>query len=163
MKFATLTLALTAALALNAISAPSFAQSDRRGGGYYDDQRYRDYCHDKKKNGQKGGAVLGAIAGAVIGSNVAGRGAKTEGAVVGGVAGAVVGSNVGRSMGKCDGRGAYWNKGNSYPYRGDYYRQGGGRYDDRYYESRRCRWAEDYNGDRIRVCPDNNGRYRPAY
>ncbi len=155
-----LSLAVAAAVAAGPMAAPavSFAQ---------DHSSYRswdDYCHAKKKQGQRNGAVLGAIAGAVIGSNVAGHGNKTTGTVVGAAGGAAVGSNVGRDMAKakCDSSGAYWDRGDTYDYRDRDYYHGGGRHADKWYERRGCRWSRDYENRPVRVCPDRHGHYRVA-
>jgi hypothetical protein len=113
------------------------------------------------------GGVLGALAGAVLGSNVAGHGAKTEGAVLGGVVGAGIGAAVGHASdkAKCDNRGPYFTYGETVPYR-----EGRDRFSSRhdygYYARNRCRLApapvDNYGRDYryVRVCPDDQGRYR---
>ena len=165
MKQITLTAALAGALALGACATTSdyaYAPSSSAGYRYADaDRYYGDYCRDKRREGQAAGAVLGGAAGAAIGAGVAGSGDRTEGAIVGGVLGAIAGSAVGRNAVDCDERGAYWSDTATIDY-GEYrgYR---GRYDDDWYMTRRCRWARDWRGDYVRVCPDSNGRYRMAY
>jgi hypothetical protein len=174
MKFAPVTLALATAIAAGATVTPAFAY-DRYGDRYdsrYDNnwnrrEYYEDACQQEKRKRRNTGAVVGGLAGAVLGSQVAGHGAKTEGAVVGGVAGAVVGANVGRSSAKnswaCDRQGAYFRYDQTYPYRSSYYRADyRGRYNDDWYERNRCRWAPDYRGGYMRVCPDryDHDRYR---
>ena len=113
------------------------------------------------------GAILGALAGAALGSNVAARGVRTEGAVLGGVVGAGIGGAVGNAHDRylCDSRGPYYSYNATIPYREDRsYRSG--RYDYAYYERRRCRLApapiDRYGRDYryVRVCPDDEGRYR---
>lgn len=168
MKSAKITLALCAALTAAAATAPAMAQPyrydeysryDDRGDNYY--RYHQDWCRKQKKKGQTNGAIIGGIAGAVLGSQVAGNGARTEGSLVGAAAGAAIGSNVGRQSAKarCDDRGAYFGYDDTYDYRGRYYRSGG-RYGDGWYEERRCRWAQDWRGDWIRVCPDRYNRFR---
>jgi len=184
MKFAPVTLALTAAIAAGSLATPSFADHDRSG-RYYDSRNdrssnygynnryyqpagdyayYEDACRDEKKKRRNTGAAVGAVAGAAVGSQVAGRGAKTEGAVLGAVVGAIAGAEIGRKSAKsshaCDNQGAYFNSRQTYAYRGYSER---GRYGDDYYSQRNCRWARDYRGEYIRVCPDRQGRYRPTY
>lgn len=118
-------------------------------------------------NNSVAGGVLGALAGAVLGSNVAGHGAKTEGAVLGGVVGAGIGAAVGHSSdkAKCDNRGPYYTYSETIPYREGNYRYSS-RYDYGYYTRNRCRLAaapvDSYGRDMryVRVCPDNQGRYR---
>lgn len=114
------------------------------------------------------GGVLGALAGAVLGSQVASRGARTEGAVLGGVAGAVIGGAVGNARDneyKCDSRGPYFSYDETLPYREGRNRFASS-YDSRYYERQRCRLAaapvDAYGRDvrYVRVCPDDQGRYR---
>ncbi len=107
--------------------------------------------------------VIGAIAGAVLGSNVAARNARTEGAVLGAVVGGGVGAAVGRANDKykCDTRGPYFTREDTVPYREAARSE---RFD--YYTGRRCRLApapvdtagQDYRY--VRVCPDDQGRYR---
>ena len=156
MRFAPVSLMLAATLAAGSLAVPTFATAQ-------DYRTYDDYCHSQKKKGQHNGALLGAIAGAVIGSNMASHhGGRAGGAVLGAAAGAAVGSNIGRdaAKAKCDKQGAYWDQGDTYDYRDrSYYHGGGGYYRDDYYENRRCRWAREYDGDYVRVCPDRDGHY----
>jgi hypothetical protein len=113
------------------------------------------------------GGVLGALAGAVLGSNVAGHGARTEGAVLGGVVGAGLGAAVGHANDqyRCDSRGPYFTYNETVPYREGSYRYSS-RYDYGYYARNRCRLApapiDSYGRDYryVRVCPDDQGRYR---
>jgi Glycine zipper 2TM domain len=158
MKFAPVTLALTAAMALGPILAiPTSASAQPA-----DYRSYEDYCHAKKKHGQHLGTVLGAIGGAVIGSNLAAHsGGRAGGAVLGAAAGAAVGSNVGRSAGeaKCSGGHAYWTEDQTYAYDDSAYYHPGGYYNDDYYRGRHCRWAQDYDGSYIRVCRHNDGNF----
>ena len=113
------------------------------------------------------GGLIGALAGAVLGSNVAGRGDRTEGAVLGGIAGAVVGGAVGNANDryKCDSRGPYFSYDDTVPYR-EGRRRYSSAYDTSYYTRQRCRLAaapvDAYGRDvrYVRVCPDNEGRYR---
>jgi len=107
--------------------------------------------------------VIGAIAGALLGSNVAARNARTEGAVLGAVVGGVGGAAVGRANDKykCDTQGPYFSREDTVPYREAARSE---RFD--YYTGRRCRLApapvdtagQDYRY--VRVCPDDQGRYR---
>jgi hypothetical protein len=109
--------------------------------------------------------VIGAIAGAVLGSNVAARNARTEGAVLGAVVGGGVGAAVGRANDnyKCDNRGPYFAYNDTIPYR-EAATNRSPRYS--YYTNQRCRLAPapvDTNGSDyryVRVCPDDQGRYR---
>jgi len=115
------------------------------------------------------GGVLGALAGAVLGSQIASRGARTEGAVLGGVAGAVIGGSIGNSRDnddyKCDSRGPYFSYNDTISYREGRNRYAS-RYDYGYYERQGCRLAaapvDAYGRDvrYVRVCPDDQGRYR---
>jgi uncharacterized protein YcfJ len=113
------------------------------------------------------GGLIGALAGAVLGSNVAGRGDRTEGAVLGGIAGAVVGGAVGNANDryKCDSRGPYFSYDETVAYR-EGRRRYSSAYDTSYYNQQRCRLAaapvDAYGRDvrYVRVCPDNEGRYR---
>lgn len=119
------------------------------------------------KNNTVGGGVIGALAGAVLGSQVASRGARTEGAVLGGVAGAVIGGAVGNANDKykCDSRGPYFSYDETRPYREGRSRYASS-YDSNYYNRQRCRLApapvDSYGRDvrYVRVCPDEQGRYR---
>jgi hypothetical protein len=143
-----------ATLALGSVSVPTFSVAQEY-------RSYDDYCRHKKKSGQTTGAILGAIGGAVIGSNLAAHsGGRAGGAALGAAAGAAAGSNIGLQAAKCkDGR-AYWTEEESYGYRDrEHYRRMEGRYPDDWYYEHRCRWARDYDGDWIRVCPDRHGRY----
>lgn len=116
------------------------------------------------------GGVLGALAGAILGSQVASHGARTEGAVLGGVAGAVIGGSVGNASSKdgnirCDSRGPYFTYDQTMPYRVGRQRYASA-YDNSYYTRQRCRLAaapvDAYERDYryVRVCPDEDGRYR---
>lgn len=114
------------------------------------------------------GGLIGALAGAVLGSQVASRGARTEGAVLGGVAGAVIGGSIGNASDrsyKCDGRGPYFSYDDTVPYREGRQRYSSA-YDYGYYNRQRCRLAaapvDAYGRDLryVRVCPDDQGRYR---
>ncbi|MCR5877130.1 glycine zipper domain-containing protein [Phenylobacterium sp. J367] len=109
--------------------------------------------------------VIGALAGAVLGSNVAARNARTEGAVLGAVVGGGLGAAVGNANDKykCDNRGPYFTYNETVPYR-EAVGNRSSRYS--YYTSQRCRLApapaSNYGDDYryVRVCPDNQGRYR---
>jgi hypothetical protein len=114
------------------------------------------------------GGLIGALAGAVLGSQVASRGARTEGAVLGGVAGAVIGGSIGNARDnnyKCDSRGPYFSYDDTLPYREGRQRYSSA-YDYNYYSRQRCRLAaapvDAYGRDLryVRVCPDDQGRYR---
>jgi len=160
MKFAPVTLAVAASVAATAFVIPSFADAQSRGYRYQEaDRYYRDACRERKRDGKVAGGVLGAIAGGVIGQQVD----DGEGAVVGAIAGAAIGSNVGGKAAKanCDRDGVYWDRNATYGYDRSYYYRG--RYDDGWYSKRNCRWARDWRGDYVRVCPDRRGRYRIAY
>ena len=160
MKSAPISLALAAAVAAAAMAIPQSADAQSRGYRYSDaEDYYRDYCRERKREGKIAGGVIGAIAGGVIGQQID----DGEGAVVGAIAGAAIGSNVGGKAAKanCDRRGVYWESADTYGYSDRYYYRG--RYDDDWYERRRCRWAQDWRGDYVRVCPDRRGRYRLAY
>jgi hypothetical protein len=133
--------------------------------------RYRDSpCERKRSNNTTAGGVIGALAGAAIGSNVAARNARTEGAVLGAVVGAAAGASIGRSTAQCDNTGYYYSYNQTYPYNeGQYYRgaSSSGRYNYRWYARHGCRlaMAPAYDGRTsdyryVRVCPDNNRRYR---
>lgn len=113
--------------------------------------------------------VIGAIIGGVLGSNVAADNARTEGTVLGAIVGGALGAGVGRANDRyrCDSRGPYFTYNQTVPYRESrYYRYG--QYDTSYYTRQRCRlapapvdsYAREYRY--IRVCPDENGRYRIA-
>ena len=115
------------------------------------------------------GGIIGALAGAALGGSVAANGAKTEGAVLGAVLGGVVGGTVGRASAKCDTTGYYYTYDQTMPYREDSADRYGrsGQYDYAYYERQGCRLVTapaDVNGRTdtryVRVCPDNQGRYR---
>lgn len=119
-------------------------------------------------NNTVAGGLIGALAGAVLGSQVASRGARTEGAVLGGVAGAVIGGSIGNSRDrdyKCDSRGPYFSYDETVPYR-EGRRRYSSAYDSTYYSRQRCRLAaapvDAYGRDLryVRVCPDEDGRYR---
>jgi uncharacterized protein YcfJ len=160
-KFAPISIAVAAAMAVSAVAAPTFAQPRRE--YRYDEANsyYRDACHQERSNRRVAGGVLGAIAGGVIGSNVSGRHNRGTGTVVGAVAGAAVGSNVGGHSVRCDGNGAYWSRNETYGDNASYYYRG--RHEDRWYGRNHCRWARDWRGDYVRVCPDSRGHYRLAY
>lgn len=156
----TLSLALAAATALT-IFTPVSVDAQSRGYRYDESDRYyRDACREEKRDRRVAGAVLGGIAGAVIGSNLDNSGNRTDGTIIGGVAGAAAGSHIGASSAKCDKNGAYWSRGETYGY-SDRYSYRGSR-NDQWYERRRCRFARDWRGDYVRVCPDGRGRYRIA-
>lgn len=118
-------------------------------------------------NSAVAGGVIGALAGAVLGSNIAARNARPEGAVLGGVVGAAIGAGVGHANDKykCDSRGPYFAYDDTVPYREGRNRYASS-YDYRYYETQRCRLAaapvDAYGRDMryVRVCPDDQGRYR---
>jgi hypothetical protein len=116
-------------------------------------------------NSTVAGGIIGALAGAALGSNVAARNARTEGAVLGAVVGGGLGAAVGNANDKykCDSRGPYFSYNDTIPYReSSSYRTP--RYS--YYTRQRCRLApapvDSYSQDYryVRVCPDNEGRYR---
>jgi len=162
MKHTPITIALAAAIAATTLApVASYAQPRREYRYDEADQYYRQACHKDRRDRRVGGGLLGAIAGGVIGSQVAGRGSRTTGAVVGATAGAVVGSNIGGKSVRCDGNGAYWNRGETYGYNESYYYRG--RHEDRWYDRNHCRWAQDWRGEYVRVCPDSRGHYRLAY
>ena len=143
---------------------------------YRQDNRGRDYvdpCTDgsnrKSGEGKIPGGVIGVLAGAAVGSNVAAHGRKTEGAVLGSVVGGLLGYNIGKSVTKarCDQSGYYYNKSDTRSYRESredgYARSGENDYS--YYRQQGCRLATapvDRTGDvrYVRVCPDQDGRYR---
>jgi len=153
---------LAAATAAGALAIPSFADAQSRGYRYDESDRYyREACRDRKRDARVAGGVIGAIVGGVAGSNLDDDGNRAEGTVLGAAAGAVVGSQVGRSSVKCDRTGAYWTRGETYGYSDSYYYRG--RYRDDWYTRRNCRWARDWRGDYVRVCPDRRGRYRITY
>ena len=160
-KFRSVNLALIAALAAGSFSVPASIPTVASAHDEGDYRSYDDYCRHKKKHGQTTGAIIGALAGAAVGSNMAAHsGGRTGGALLGAAAGAAVGSNVGLSATKCDKHGAYWSEEETYDYRDrDHYRHMEGRYDDDWYYEHRCRWARDYDGDWIRVCPDRYGHF----
>jgi len=136
---------------------------DARGYGY-DASATSVPCNN---NAAVGGGVIGAIAGAVLGSNIAARNARPEGAIVGGVLGAAAGSAIGHAHDryKCDTRGPYFAYSETVPYREGHDRFAS-RYDYDWYVNHRCRLAAapiDSDGRDVRyvrVCPDNDGRYR---
>lgn len=135
--------------------------------GYYGRNTASSNVPCNTSNNTAAGGVIGALAGAVLGSQVASRGARTEGAVLGGVAGAVIGGAVGNANAKykCDSRGPYFSESDTIAYREGRNRYASS-YDYNYYESRRCRLApapvDAYGRDirYVRVCPDDQGRYR---
>lgn len=152
-------LAVAAAVALSSLAPVTVANAQSRHYRYDDaDAYYRDACREKKRDRRVAGAVLGGIAGAVIGSNSTRH--RDTGAAVGAVAGAAAGSQIGAHTTKCDRGGAYWSYGETYDYSDRYYYRGSR--NDSWYERRRCRWARDWRGDYVRVCPDGRGRYRIA-
>ena len=156
MRLVSVTLALAAGLAVSACATDSAYAP----GGYYAStgRYYSDYCRDRERQGTAAGAVIGGVAGAAIGAGVAGSGDRTEGAIVGGVLGAAAGAAVGNRAAQCDETGIYWDEASTYPYT---YRSGyRGRFADDWYVSRRCRWAQNWRGDWVRVCPDTMGRFR---
>ncbi len=115
-------------------------------------------------------SALGALAGAAVGAGVAGRGNHTEGAVLGGLAGAAIGAAAGAdSTPRCDSRGYYFTFNQTYPYRerwGDRGRSSG-RYDYDAYRRMGCRLSAapaytdgDLSTRYVRVCPDDDRRYR---
>lgn len=152
---------------------PKPVWDERRWGGY--DLRYADrYGHDasameacNSHNSAVAGGVIGALAGAIVGSNVAGHGAKTEGSVLGGVVGAGLGAAIGHQRDKyrCDRSGPYFTYDETVPYR-----EGRTRYasnhDRRWYQRHGCRMAaspvDPYGREirYVRVCPDDEGRFR---
>ena len=119
------------------------------------------------RNSTVAGGLIGALAGAVLGSNVAARNARTEGAVLGGLVGAGVGAAVGNANDRyrCDSRGPYFTYDETMPYREGRYRYSSA-YDYGYYQRQQCRLApapvDAYGRDvrYVRVCPDEDGRYR---
>jgi uncharacterized protein YcfJ len=135
--------------------------------GYYGRSASATSVPCNRNNSTVTGGLIGALAGAVLGSNVAGRGDRTEGAVLGGIAGAVVGGAVGNANDryKCDSRGPYFSYDETVAYR-EGRRRYSSAYDTSYYERQRCRLAaapvDAYGRDvrYVRVCPDNEGRYR---
>lgn len=127
-------------------------------------------CRSNNNNSTVLAGVIGALAGAALGSNVAARNARTEGAVLGAVVGGGIGAAVGNANDKyqCDSRGPYYSYNDTVAYRENGYRRGerSGRYDYAYYNRQKCRLApapvDDYGREHryVRVCPDNQGRYR---
>ena len=157
----TLTLALAAAAAVTAL-APLPAAAQSRGYRYEESNRYyRDACREEKRDRRVAGAIIGGIAGAVIGSNLDDSGNRNDGTAIGAVAGAAAGSHIGARTANCDRHGVYWTRGQTYGYSDRYYYRGSRR--DDWYDRRHCRWARDWRGDYVRVCPDGRGRYRIAY
>jgi len=162
MKHSTISVALVAALAAGALAPVSATAQPSREYRYEEAERYyRDACREERRDRRVAGGVLGAIAGGVIGNNVSGRRNRGAGTVVGAVAGAAVGSNIGAHSVRCDGNGAYWSRRDTYGDNDSYYYRG--RHDDRWYRRNNCRWARDWRGDYVRVCPDSRGHYRIAY
>lgn len=137
-----------------------YARDSAYTGAYVDPCRQRS----NNNNGQIAGGLIGALAGAALGSNVAARNAKTEGTVLGAVVGGVIGANVGKaaSAAHCDEAGYYYNYSETRPYKESRYARSDNYYS---YQQQRCRLAPapvDRTGDvrYVRVCPDNQGRYR---
>ena len=164
MKFAPVTLALTAAIALGPILAGAPTVALAQDGPPPPDAQYHsaeDYCHHQKKHGQHVGAILGAIGGAIIGSNLAAHsGGRAGGAVLGGAAGAAIGSNIGRSAAKCTDKGdAFWTEDQTYAWDDSAYYHAGGAHDDDWYRGHNCRWGQDYDGSYARVCRRDDGNY----
>jgi hypothetical protein len=150
---------------------PAPAAGDYQADTAYTDTRpYGDAaCAQRRDDRTVGGGLIGALAGAAIGSNIAGRGVRTEGAVLGAVAGGVVGGSIGRSTAHCDTVGYYYRYDQTYAYReGQWDREASsGEHDYGWYSSRGCRLAvaparygEDTDDRYVRVCPDDEGRYR---
>jgi len=137
--------------------------------GYYGRNTSATGVTCNSNNSTVGGGVLGALAGAVLGSQLASRGARTEGAVLGGVAGAVIGGSIGnardRESYRCDSRGPYFSYDDTVAYREGRNRYSS-TYDYGYYTRQKCRLAaapvDAYGRDirYVRVCPDQDGRYR---
>ena len=135
--------------------------------GYYGRNSSSTGYSCNTSNSTAAGGLIGALAGAVLGSNIASRGNRTEGAVLGGVVGAAVGAGVGNANAKyrCDTRGPYFAYDDTIPYREGRNRYASS-YDYGYYERQRCRLApapvDAYGRDYryVRVCPDQDGRYR---
>jgi len=153
-----LTLTLAAAVAIS-VFTPMTASAQVRSYRYDEaDRYYRDACREERRDRRAAGTVLGGIAGAVIGSNVDDDGNRAEGTVIGAVAGAAIGNQIGAKSVKCDRTGAYWSRGETYGYHDRYYYRG--YRSDSWYDRRHCRWARDWRGDYVRVCPDSRGRYR---
>ena len=133
---------------------------------------YREYrdspCEQRAENHAVAGGLIGALAGAAIGSNLAHGGGRTGGAVLGAVAGGAIGASVGHSTAQCDHVGYYFTREQTMPYQeGEWEHDRSGEYGYDYYRSRHCRLAEapvNYDGDveyrYVRVCPDDEGRYR---
>ncbi|MBI1685056.1 glycine zipper 2TM domain-containing protein [Caulobacter hibisci] len=151
----------------NRPSTPAYDDRTSLAGG----GSYSDPCRDDAKRNATAGGVIGALAGAVIGSNVAARNAKTEGAVLGALVGAGAGAAIGNSSAKarCDSRGQYWSYDDTVPYResAEYRDRAGGYSDWNRYNERKCRLVQaptEYQGRTdsryVRVCPDDEGRYR---
>ncbi|HEX7945904.1 MAG TPA: glycine zipper domain-containing protein [Phenylobacterium sp.] len=134
--------------------------------GYYGRNSSADNVRCDNNSAVAGG-VIGALAGAVLGSQVAHRGSRTEGSVIGGVLGAAVGAGVGNAHDKyqCDARGPYFTYNDTIEYREGRNRYSSA-YDYGYYTRQRCRLApapvDAYGRDYryVRVCPDQDGRYR---
>ncbi|WP_293676805.1 glycine zipper 2TM domain-containing protein [uncultured Phenylobacterium sp.] len=135
--------------------------------GYYGRNSAATGINCSTDNSTAAGGIIGALAGAVLGSQIAGRGDRTEGAVLGGVVGAAVGAGVGNANAKyrCDNRGPYFAYDDTIAYREGRNRYASS-YDYSYYTRNRCRLApapvDSYGRDYryVRVCPDEEGRYR---
>jgi hypothetical protein len=132
-------------------------------------------CADARadaKSNRVGGTLLGAVIGGALGSNLAGRHDRGAGTVLGAVAGGAIGNSVGGNTkaghyaALCDRRGAYFTYDQTYPYReGPDWVPPGDR-PSHYYTDNHCRLApaETDTGEYryVRVCPDEDGRYRLA-
>ncbi len=137
--------------------------------GYYGASSSATGVSCSSSNSTVAGGVIGALAGAVLGSQVASRGVRTEGAVLGGVVGAVIGSSIGNAKDqksyRCDSRGPYFSYDDTIAYREGRNRYSSS-YDAGYYTRQKCRLAaapiDAYGRDvrYVRVCPDQDGRYR---
>jgi hypothetical protein len=135
--------------------------------GYYGRNASTTGVNCSTNNSTAAGGLIGALAGAVLGSQIAGRGDRTEGAVLGGVAGAAIGAGVGNANAKyrCDNRGPYFAYDDTVAYR-EGRRRYASSYDSGYYTRQKCRLApapvDAYGRDYryVRVCPDQDGRYR---
>ena len=100
------------------------------------------------------------------------RNARTEGTVLGAVVGGAIGAGIASSSSsntaKCDVSGYYYTYDQTVSYREDARDRGrSGRYDANYYNRMRCRLAPApayVNGRTeyryVRVCPDQQNRYR---
>ena len=125
------------------------------------------YANVNCNNGRTSNNVLGQLANAALGNR--GYGGDISGAVLGAiVSGALGGSNNGAQNYKCDSRGPYYNQRDTIAYQENSYDRGrnSGQHNYSYYNNQRCRLAAapvgDYGQEHryIRVCPDNQGRYR---